>query len=138
MTHPRQDIRTTIAGLLEDAEIVPAGQVYSDRGLVTQVEDLPVINVTTGDEESSPRDLSTKPLRRTLTINVEGKLTTALAENVDDALDSMAEDIETALNAEEFWGELEGKLVRTSSSVDNGGDRPVGTLTMIYTLRYIA
>lgn len=135
--HQRKVIRKAITAALDGA--TSAGtQVFSTQKLLYVQDDLPAIAVYAQNESSTwdqtaPRELDRKPIFMVESIVDAG-------ENVDDAMDDMAEEIEKVMDTDPFFGSEAYQSHLTSSemlSVEDG-DREIGILTLTYQFSYRA
>ena len=135
--HVRKQIRdavvTTVTGLTTTTTNVFASRVY-------RVEDskLPALLVYTNEEESEVLSMSRpQKIHRTVAVVVEGiaKATTAL----DDTLDTIAKEIETAIAADPTVGGLAKETVLTDIGVELTGDaqQPTGSIRLSFAVRYV-
>lgn len=140
MTHQRKNIRDAIVQVLTTAGVVPSGRVFSNRLLVVNEELLPVVNVYMVEESSRPTEIGDGPMRRTLTVQLQGVVKSSDEASVDDALDDLAEKIETALAAAPTLSDTVeiSLLTGTSMEGDATGDVAVGRLALTYKADYFA
>jgi len=131
MTHPRQFIRQKVAALLLNR--TSAGKrVWPSRVRHFGAQRLPAIGVYTVEEDSPVGDVSPRVYKRTVTVLVEVFATAD--ENLDDALDALASEIEAVLMADPTWGgvvddsSLEG--TETGFASADEGERPFAALIM--------
>lgn len=143
MTHPRQAIRHAVADLLTNQTDAGA-RVYSTRIPPLKKPELPAISVYTADEEvdlawslgSGPREL-----RRLVNVAIEGAV---IGDNVDDAMDALASQIEKAMSANRWLGFTDDTVVQLydiiliSTELDTGeqGQREVGVVRLTYRVEY--
>jgi hypothetical protein len=127
MPHARQTIReaaaTRVTGLTSTST-----RVFQSR-IVPQVT-LPCLLVTTNDEEIVPGTIGTLAERRMdLVITGVAKATS----NVDDALDTIAAEVETAMSSFTYRAELQTLTV----DFDEGLEKPVGKVALGYKVTYL-
>ena len=131
--HARQQIREKVRELLVNA--TDAGEsVFSS---FTRVEDdLPVLFVHTSAEESDEQRASSGGLMRQLTIEIEAY--DERRENLSDALDTLAVQIEKTLLKDHTLGGLVKLLQYRSMDLDydTQGEVPVGVETFSYNALY--
>lgn len=139
MTHQRKTIRDAVVSILNTATIVASGKVYSNRELSSEVADLPTLNVFTLPEQSSPRDMTTKILKRQLDVTIELQATGTTDALTDDVIDGYADQIESALKADQTWS---GTVVQSDlkssewTRDDKGGEASIGILRLKYQAVY--
>ena len=110
--HQRKVIRKAITAAL-DGETVAGSNVFSTQKLLYVQDDLPAIAVYAENESSTwdqtaPRELDRKPIFIVESIVDAG-------ENVDDAMDDMAEEIEKVMDTDPFF-----KVVGVASAYFGG------------------
>jgi len=142
VTHKRETIRKAVVSLLT-ADMIPGtiatGRIYSNRSRPLWEGYLPAINVTSDSEESERSDLTGgTSLERTLDLVVEATALDISDENLDDTLDDLAEEIESALGSDHTWGDevTSSTLTATEFELDAGGEKPMGTVRLTYTVQY--
>lgn len=140
MAHVRTQIRnalvTALTGLTTSGPRVFASRVYP----VSEAE-LPCLLITTSDEQAEVANLQWRMAqRRELGIEI-----TALAQSVsgvENTLDTMLEEVETALYLTQTQATLSGLLLHplrldaVEVNLDGDGQRPAGALTLRLTATY--
>lgn len=139
--HERQAIRAAMVALLKgntDAD----QRVFQSRQSPVRDHELPAICLYTDSEVTEPASFKTAPreLERVLTVAIDAYIAAPNndADQLDDALDAMAVQIETALDADPdfdgsvFWS----GLAATEFAVALEGKRPIGVLHLEYTCVY--
>jgi hypothetical protein len=134
--HPRKAIRHAVANVILAAETDADDRVYATQKLLYPLRVLPAISVYTPREKSTLDETAPRELDRKLDVIVEALL--EAGENVDDAMDDMAEQIERAMDTDPYFGSLvfQSNLIETETVSEPDGDRQIGQLTMTYTLSY--
>ena len=135
MSHVRQQIReaaaTTLTGLA-----TTGARVFQSRLRPLRDIDLPCLLITTGDEQIETVGISPHPmLERQLALKVRAvaKDTTDL----DDALDQMLAEIETALDGATFNGRADSiALTGIAIEMSDELEQPVGVATATYQVTY--
>lgn len=135
--HARTLIRRAVKAQLVDqtrAETrVHTSQVFSWR-----VRDLPGVAVYTLSETVDPESHQTAPreLRRELRLAIEGAV--VAGADVDDALDSLAREIERAMHGDERLGgtAAEAVLQGTEIMLFEDGEQLVGVVRLVYGVTY--
>lgn len=125
MPHARQTIREAAATLLTGLAST-GSRVFQSR-MVPQTT-LPCLLVTTDAEEIAPGAFE-KQLDRRLTLTVVG--IAKATSNVDDTLDTIAAEVETALGSD-YRYELTGIDV----DFDETLEKPAGRIALTYAYRY--
>lgn len=135
MAHVRRQIReaaaTALAGLATTGSRVFQSRVYPLRDA-----DLPCLLISTDDEQIDAENaVMGGELTRELTLTVRG-VAKANAD-LDDTLDGIAEQVEPVLNGASLGG-LAKRCTpeRISVEMDEGLEKPVGTLTLQYRITY--
>lgn len=136
MAHKRTLIRAAVKALL--AGNTDAGNnVFTSRKTNYLVSELPAINIRLGDEEATPRDIRGLIFVRNVALLIEIKASDMTT--LDDTLDNIAEEVETALNADKSLGGLvHGTIYRSTSEVeiDEDGNKPIGSITLTFNIQY--
>jgi hypothetical protein len=139
MPHPRQVIREAVRAALLNATAAGA-TVYETRVVPHRVSEVPALAVYTLEESVSSDSVSVSPreLRRELSLVIEGWVAAGGATNVDDDMDELALEVETAMYADPFFGGVasESLLDTTSLEVIEEGDRLMGWIVMTYAFTY--
>lgn len=142
--HERQAIRDAVVAALRN-ETAAGDRVYKSRQEPIRSTELPAINVfsvdDTTDEESSssaPRDLF-----RTNTLQVVGWVSAASPTSgpetfVDDRMDGLALEIETALDADVTFDDTasDSYVTATEFAESAAGERPMGAVVLTLSVKY--
>lgn len=138
--HERQAIRdavvTLLTGTAPNFATSAEQRIFKTRLAPVRASELPAISVycdneTVTDNQSSPRELT-----RTMTVAIDGWA--RATENVDDALDDLALEIETAMDSstELLDTAYSAVLTTTEVGIKLDGDRPMGCVHLEYTVVY--
>lgn len=138
--HQRQQIREAVAaqlkGVAPDFATSAQGRVYETRLVPFRRLELPAVAVyaleeTSDDQRSAPREY-----KRTLQLAIEGAV--KLTDNVDDALDALALELERAVDADPTFGDTASDSVLASTVLDivEDSDRSVGVVRLQYSVTY--
>ena len=137
MAHQRTTIRQAVAALLS-GETAAETRVYTTRVRPYRKGDLPAISVYTLEETVSADGSATAPreLERDLQLVIEAWVSPS--ETVDDDLDDLALEIETAMHADPYLGGAVGDsmLAATTLGVLEDGDGIMGVATLTYDVIY--
>lgn len=145
MAHPRKQIRAAVtAALLGETDA--GSRVFKARHLPTRRTELPAVLVRSGSGGESVDADSSTTAPRELTCRYDLEVCAVVRvddEDVDDTLDDMAEQIQTVMETDPFWGDLVVDSIRVNTEaaeVEIDGDRSVGGLVLTYefTYRYLA
>lgn len=137
MAHQRQLIREAARAQLL-GKTAAGARVAETRMSPWRRPELPAISVYSleeavdaGSKLTAPREL-TRNLQLAVVAGVEG------GANVDDAMDSIAEEIERALHADPYLGDTCGDLVLASTElgIDEDGTRPIGYVRLTFAVTY--
>lgn len=136
--HERQAIREAIVTALTN-ETAADDRVFKTRLAPLPRALLPAISVYTQDEETEPASKRTAPreLKRTVTVGIDAWC--SAKEDVDDALDDLALEIEAAMDeADQGLGgtAFDCVLARTEVGFKTDGDRPMGCVHLEYEVTY--
>ena len=136
MTHPRTSIRVFIAALLRAAATAAGDRVYPSRDIGLERSALPAIVVFDDGEEV--QDPESHWPRRDLAMMVEVHLVDDTPDEADAALDSIAWDIEAALDGNPRLGGLAiGTEYRgMKKDRDAKGQDTVATMVMEFGVEY--
>lgn len=150
--HRRTRIRRRVVELLRGATV--AGQrVWANRFLPLTNRELPAILVYALDESIDPDSRTTAPreLTRRLSLAVDGIVAAGSEGEIDDALDALSLEIETALHRDPFFGTAASAALNPPvddsvaadsilTDVEIGhetvGDRLVGRVAMTWEVEY--
>lgn len=127
----RDAVESTLTGLTTTGSNVFVSRVYE-----VEAAKLPCLVITTPSEAINLEGGTLEAPGRDLTVEVKGhaKATTAL----DDTLDQIAKEVETAMRTDITLGGLSHGLDLTSmdSDLTSDGDKPHGTVTLTYLIQY--
>jgi len=135
--HPRTVIRDAIkAALLH--QTAAEERVVSSRKQSRRQEALPAIGIYTPEEQTDPASVNTAPRTLDLILPVMVEVVIEVDEHVDNELDAVAEQVETALEADLTLGGLIKTLWPSKTTLDVMEDarRTVGVLQMTYQVEY--
>lgn len=136
MTHPRQVIRKAAVAALV-GKTAAEDRVFSSRVTPYHMVELPVLSVFAAEESVSP-DAARSPriLDRVLQLAIEGAV--KLSENVDDAIDDIAEQIENVMHFDATLGGVCDDLILDSTDLDilEEGDIAIGMFRLVFTVTY--
>ncbi len=125
MSHACQQIREALAARVTG--LTTCGTRVFQSRMVPQ-ETLPLLLVTTNDEEINPGTIG-NIYERVLSVSIIG-LAKATG-SVDDTLDTIAAEVEVAMSAE-YWAEL----VAINVGFDETLEKPVGRIELVYRVTY--
>lgn len=135
MAHIRKQIReravTELTGLT-----TTGSNVFESRFRKFQDNELPGLRVFTRNEVSERIDMNNS-LHRKCELMIEGVAIDVT--NVEDVLDTMAAEIETAIGQSNLNGlAIEAiELIATNTEINDEANQPVGTVTIIFTVQYL-
>ncbi len=139
MAHQRQLIReaakTALVGI-SPYNTAAQTRVYETRVVPWRRLELPAIAVYALDESISVNGSAPREFTRTLQLEVVGAV--EAVSNVDDSLDSLAAQIETAMQADETLAGTCGDCILTATeiAVDADAQKPIGFIRMVYEVTY--
>lgn len=134
MTHARTIVRNTVTLILQP--VTGVTRKTESRFKPTKQSDLPLLNVVSG-EEVKVDDIDSGRERRRVELHV---VLYALAEaNVEDVLDSLAEQVEALLLADETLGNKVESIVYTGASpdYDSAAAQEIASLALKFDVTYI-
>lgn len=140
--HERTAIRHAVVATLKG--VAPAfataarDRVYATRLSPARLAELPAINVYVDDEESEPKGSAPRELERRAVVAVEAWVVTPANGAVDDELDALALQIETAMDRNPHLTDtvFDAALVSTVSALKIDGDRPMGCVHLEFAVTY--
>lgn len=132
MAHVRQAIREAVAAAVTGLAST-GSRVFQSR--MREQEDLPCLLVTTNAEEVTREDLDAIEQRD---IEVEILGVAKAAANVDDTLDTIASEVETAIGANNTLGNRVKRMHLTAlrPEFDDELEQPVGLIRLTYRCTY--
>lgn len=134
MSHVRAQLRAAAVALLA-ALPATAGRVYPSRLRPLRDADLPCLLVHTDDEDIASLDIGGDVLERRLRLVVRACVKTAGA--LDDALDALISEVETALAGQTFGGLAKStELTAIGIEMDDALEKPAGDAALTYTVTY--
>lgn len=144
MPHPRKVIRHAVVALLKAAQTSAGDRIYPNRVLPVGRKQVPAILVRNGEEPVDPASSVTVPRELTRNLSLEIVALCGVEEDADDTLDDLALEIETAMHADPFLRDEEGRarcsdLILSDTSepdIDRDGDRLIGGIALTYTVTY--
>jgi hypothetical protein len=135
MSHVRQQIREAAAALVTGLATTST-RVFQSRIYPLRDADLPCLLVMTDDEDINSDGISSPALQdRTLRLVI--KVVAKANANLDDALDSIAAEVETAIGSTTFSGKAKSCLLE-SINVDMSDEleKPSGTAALNFRVNY--
>jgi hypothetical protein len=139
VTHPRKTIRDAAVELLEGTSIVASGKVFANRALEVAAEDLPVLNVYAEEEAAAFAETAGFfRYRRSVELVVHAQAMAAEESTLDDTLDDLAEQIETAMAAGLPDPAVEVLLANTTIEHTTDGQQPIGHVRLTYRVLYVS
>lgn len=137
MSHVRQQLRDRVV-----TELTPitafGGRVYSTRQYNVQKTKLPFLNVFDGGEDSEPSGMHVGGIRALeRVININTRLFVKATEDVDDAADALAVEVEKLLGPSTLNNlAFDIALASTAMDFDSNSESPVGILTLTWRVVY--
>jgi hypothetical protein len=140
VSHKRQTIRNAVATVL--ANLTTSGaRVYKGHVYPSGASCLPGLNITTPkDHRSDDYSGNRKMQVRMLTVAVELRAKPPVGTTVQDQLDTMCSEVETAIMADTTLGGLVHWIEPLDEDAGLTGtlERPAGLLTMTFEAQYTA
>lgn len=140
--HERQAIREAVIAQLKGTgptwRTAAGDRVIASRMEPHRQHELPVLSVYTDGETVEETETAPRELRRVVTVAVDGWVQVAPGENVDDALDDLALEVETAMDLDvNLAGAAFGAVLRsTETAIKIDGDRPMGVVHLEFAVTY--
>lgn len=134
--HARQQIREALATAVTGLTTTST-RVYQSRMHALAAAELPCLLVNTDDENVEPLTMHAPALlTRTLNASIRGVAKTT--SDLDDTLDTIAKEVETAIGASTLSNLVKTlQLTGIEVEFDNIIDKPVGVITLSYQLSYL-
>jgi hypothetical protein len=126
MSHVRTQLRAGLVAALTGLATT-GNRVHASRMRPVKAEQMPCLLIATGDERIESTALQYGPLDRALTLHVSGF---AMGATVDDTLDQIAHEVETALASKNY------KLQGIEVDFDDELEKPVGSITLSFEILY--
>lgn len=137
--HQRKIIRDAVVALLL-GHTTADERVHASRDIPLRRNELPAVLVYTTEEpvESDSATTAPRELTRRLRLEIAGIVAPEPGERVDDALDALALEIETAMDADPFLGGACGDsiLENTTISLRPDGETNMGVVALSYRVTY--
>lgn len=140
MAHERKEIRDALVAQLAANVSLVAGRVSASRKEPHRKAELPAAVVYTTSEQVDPESRRASPQRltRNLVVTVSAYAEADSVDELDEVLDAIALEIETAVDLDDTLGGKAGfiGLSSTETAVGVEGTRPTGELTMTFDVVY--
>ncbi len=144
MAHQRKLIRQAVVALLASASTAAGARVQGTRVEPHKKSQLPAISVYTLREEideDASAGTAPRELLRVCKVEITGWVAHSDLVPVDDAMDNLAEQIETAMDVDPYLGTAAADSVLESTEMqvveDDGRSDPlVGIVTLTYAVTY--
>lgn len=140
MAHYRQTIRNAVVDILDGLETTE-DRVFATRTAPLASDKLPALCIYTVSETSEPHRIgSSRAVLRKLSLVVEG--VAEVNETLDDTLDDIAAEVETAIGADTTLGLSSGvydcTLDSTQIAIRGGAEskKETGSVVMTFTVNY--
>lgn len=133
MAHARKQIREAVASVVTGLTTT-GSDVFQSRVYPVETSSLPCLLVYTTEEETT--DYNGTKMLRELLVMVEGYA--KATSDVDDTMDLICEEVETAIFADPTIGGLckFGMLDRTEITLSGEGEKPLGKASMEFKFIY--
>jgi hypothetical protein len=133
--HQRQRIREAVAARLV-CKTSAGDRVFETRVVPFRRLELPAIAVYALSESSEDQQSAPRELKRTLSLTIDAAVKSG--DNVDDAMDAIALEVERAMHADETFGGLASDSVLASTDIEvfEEADQFVGLVKLQYEVTY--
>jgi len=134
MAHKRTSIRNNVTSTLTGLTTT-GSNVFESRIYPNELAKLPLLNIYSNTETSEL--LTIGKIERNLEIMVEGFA--KATSNIDEALDTIAKEVEVALGTDLTRGghAKETYLTNTEYELENIGNQQLGVIKMTFNVQYI-
>jgi hypothetical protein len=135
--HRRHIIRNAVREQLLE-KTAAADRVFKSRVVPFKRLQLPALAVYALEEPVDPESRSTAPRELTRNLQLRVECVVAASEDVDDAMDALALQVEDAIDADETFGGEAADAILASTSLEIGerGDQPIGVVSLTYAVTY--
>lgn len=135
MGHGRQQLRDAIT-LLVTGLATTGARVYVSRRMPLDDDNLPGLLIDTPTEEIvTPEEYVDRTQVRNLTVDVKGY--DKIKAGVDDQLDDIAAEVETAVFAADIDGVYGLDLISTEIEIYDGAEQDIGEIILTFQVQYI-
>lgn len=135
--HVRQQIRERVASVLTGLTTT-GSNVFQSRIYPLEKSNLPCLSIYTQEEQSRPVELGNeaRTISRVLKLRIDG--VARATSDIDDILDTIAKEVETAMANDVVTGGLSKghELTETIISLFGDGEQPVGIVSLLYDIQY--
>lgn len=133
--HPRKQIRDKVVSLLI-GKTDAGNNIFSSRVRPIEEEILPTVQVYANSEQVEIWQEAPREYERKLSLSVQ--ITAKADESLEDALDAIAEQVETVLRQDHTLGELCRDVILTGSelTLSENGDTLIGSCNLSYDILY--
>jgi hypothetical protein len=137
MGNNRTVIRNTVVGMLRD-QTAATSNVYGNRTSKLWQSEVPAILVNTLSEPTTPEAMQSTRYIRDLELQI--KIKVQLTDIVDEALDSLAAEVETIINSDRSLGGTVLSTIQnhTEVAIDSDAETDVATAILTFTCKYIS
>lgn len=135
----RKKIRKTVERILKAAKIPLVGNdVFSQRSIPTDHDELPVILIYPRTENVERNDESPKSYQRNLSLEIEIQTTANDDSQLADELDDLSQCVEDVIEGSKELADLVNDLDLKSTlyDTDSEGSSPIGSVRLNYDLEY--
>jgi len=140
VTHLRKTIRDAVTSRVTGLTTTST-RVYKSRNLPLTTAELPALCVyARGDrpDYDVPSAMGPPKIARTIELHVQGYVKDSDASTIEDTLDGIAEEVETAMYTSAFTGVMALQLGDQTIEVEDAGDESLGTIDMVFNVTYRA
>lgn len=138
--HQRQQIRTAVTAALVAGVGSVSSRVFETRMAPLPQTKLPAVSVYDDEESVTSESRATAPreLDRTVLVSVVAWIALTEPASVEAALDAVSLEIERSMHADPTFGGVASNSVlsTTSKGLKVDGDRPMGAVELVYSVRY--
>lgn len=136
--HQRTVIRHAVRDLLIAAGTRAGMRVFPTQKSSLRLQDLPAICVYMLEETVDAESVNMAPRELTRQVPIVIECWVKVGENVDDEMDAIALEVETAMHADPYLGEAVAESILDSTIIvpDPTGDRTMGMVALTYQATY--
>jgi hypothetical protein len=140
MSAMRKSIRDYVVAALKSAETAAGDNVIAGRSTPEWAEYLPAISVYYGQETAEEWLSAPKEIKRQLQINVAAWVDGETEGDAIDALDALAEEIETVLFVDDSLGRMveDWRYVSSQCQFSAEGEKPTAVQVFTFEVTYLA
>lgn len=140
MTHLRKIIRDAVVARVTNLTTTEM-RVYKSRNLPLTATELPALCVFARMDRpdyDAPSAMGLPAIARVIELHIQGYVKDSDATTIEDTLDEIAEEVETAMYLTPFAGLQAVQLGEQTIEAEDSGDETLGMIDMVFNVTYRA